>query len=76
HLPSFHLHRSAHPRLYRAQAEAWRGVGLMPVTGKRIASASLDLPDRRGSSLSPRSNSVATIAADFTWRDGIEPEQI
>ncbi|WP_183246649.1 PLP-dependent transferase, partial [Bradyrhizobium sp. cir1] len=32
HLPSFHLHRSAHPRLYRAQAEAWRGVGLMPVT--------------------------------------------
>lgn len=27
-----------------------------------------DLPDRRGSSLSHRSNSAATIAADFSWR--------
>ena len=35
---------------------------------ERIASASLDLPDRRGSSLSQRSKSAATMAADLSWR--------
>jgi RimJ/RimL family protein N-acetyltransferase len=35
HLPSRHLHRSAHSRPYRRRASRWRGGDLMPVTTKR-----------------------------------------
>lgn len=34
HLPSLHLQRSAHARLYGRRASRWRGGGLMPVTNE------------------------------------------